>query len=165
MTDARSDSKFRQQFPTGSPPTLNIVPWPDPITDSHGHRPGSPYVEAVWLGILGPSTTLCWTRLSRIANTRPNTAVDITDLALSLGLSAQLGRNAPISRTLGRMVMFGAAVRSGDTLAVRQALPDVPERMANRLSYTARLAHQRWAYLGPQASTAPEISPSMEVSL
>jgi hypothetical protein len=165
MTDTRSDSKSRQQFPTGSPPTLNVVPWPDPIIDTHGHRPGSPYVEAVWLGILGPSTTLCWSRLSRIANTRPNTAVDITDLALSLGLSAQLGRNAQISRTLGRMVMFGAAIRSGDTLAVRRALPDVPERMTKGLSYTARLAHQRWAYLGPQASTAPEISPPMEVSL
>ena len=165
MTDTRSDTKFRQQFPTGSPPTLNVVPWPDPIIDTQGHRPGSPYLEAVWLGILGPSTTLCWSRISRIANARPNTAIDITDLAVSLGLSGQLGRNAPITRTLSRMVMFGAATRSGDTLAVRRALPDVPERMAARLSPTARLAHQRWAYLGAQASTSPELSPPSGVSL
>ncbi len=165
MTETSSDARFRQQFPTGSPPTLNVVAWPDPIIDAHGHRPGSPYVEAVWLGVLGPSTTLCWARLSRIANTRPATAVDITDLAVSLGLGPGLGRNAPISRTLGRMVMFGAAIRSGDTLAVRRTLPDVPERMTNRLSYTARLAHQRWAHLGPQAPTAPEINPTVGVSL
>jgi hypothetical protein len=46
MTDIRSDIKFRQQFPTGRPPTLNVVPWPNPMVDAHGHRPGSPYVEA-----------------------------------------------------------------------------------------------------------------------
>jgi hypothetical protein len=119
----------------------------------------------VWLGILGPSTTLCWSRVSRIATAQPGTAVDITDLATSLGLSAHLGRNAAMTRTLSRMVMFGAATRVGDTLAVRRALPDVPERMAARLSYTARLAHRRWAYLGPQTSTAPELSPPTGVSL
>ena len=165
MTDTRSDSRFRPPFPTGCPPTLNVVPWPDPNIDTHGHRPGSPYIEAVWLGILGPSTTLCFSRLSRIASARPGAAVDITDLAISLGLSAHLGRNAPMTRTLSRMVMFGAATRSGDTLAVRRALPDVPERMAARLSYTARLAHRRWAYLGTQASTTPELAPATGVSL
>jgi hypothetical protein len=63
------------------------------------------------------------------------------------------------------MVMFGGALRSGDTLAVRRALPDVPARMTNRLSYTARLAHQRWAYLGPESANAAEVAPSVEVSL
>jgi hypothetical protein len=148
-----------------TPTLLTIVPWPDPVVEAHGHKPGSPYVEATWLGILGPSTTLCWQRLSRIATARPATAVDTTDLAVSLGLSESLGRNAPISRTLGRMVAFGAADRSGDTLAVRKALPDVPERMVARLSYTARLAHQHWARLALQPSTSPQIAPSTEVGL
>jgi hypothetical protein len=165
MTDTRSDTRFRQQFPTGCPPTLNVVAWPDTNIDAHGHRPGSPYIEAVWLGILGPSTTLAWSRLSRIATAQPGTAVDITDLAISLGLSAHLGRNSAMTRTLSRMVMFGAATHSGDTLAVRRVLPDVPERMAARLSYTARLAHRRWAHLGAQAATTPELAPSMQVSL
>lgn len=165
MTDTRSDAKFRQQFPTGCPPTLNVAPWPDPTIDTHGHRPGSPYIEAVWLGILGPSTTLAWSRLSRIATAQPGAAVDITDLSISLGLSAHLGRNAPITRTLSRMVMFGAATRSGDTLAVRRALPDVPERMASRLSYTAQLAHRRWAHLGPQGATAAGVTPRVGMSL
>jgi hypothetical protein len=165
MTDTHQEAKSRQQFPTGSPTTLKIVAWPDPVVESRGHRPGSPYVEAVWLGILGPSTTLCWSRLSRLATARPDTAIDITDLAVSLGLGAGLGRNAPITRTLGRMVMFGAALHSGDTLAVRRALPDVPERMTRGLSYTARLAHQRWAHFEQEAATPPEITPSVGVSL
>jgi hypothetical protein len=46
MTDTRSDTNLRQQFPTGTPPTLKVVPWPDPNIDTHGHRPGSPYIEA-----------------------------------------------------------------------------------------------------------------------
>lgn len=159
MTEVPAASRLRHPFPTGSPPTLKVVPWPDPTLDAHGHRPGSPYVLAVWLGILGPSTTLCWSRISGIAQAHPHTAIDVTDLARSLGLGAGLGRNAPITRTLSRMVMFGAAIRSGDTLAVRPTLPDVPERMAARLSHTAQLAHRRWANLEPRAVTAPELAP------
>jgi len=60
MTDAHQEARDRQPFPTGSPAILNVVPWPDPILESQGHKPGRPYVEAVWLGVLGPSTTLCW---------------------------------------------------------------------------------------------------------
>ena len=165
MTDL---TKYRQPFPAGTPTSLIVVAWPDPTADSRGHKPGSPYVEAVWLGVLGPSTTLCWARLSRIASARPGTVIDTTDLAISLGLSGQLGRNAPITRTLSRMVMFGAATSSGDALAVRKALPDVPPRMASRLSYTARLAHQRWAQLetpSVEQPVAPEIGPAVEVRL
>lgn len=148
-----------------TPAVLTVVPWFDPVVEAHGHKPGSPYVEATWLGILGPSTILCWARLSRLAAVRPETAVDTTDLAVSLGLSEHLSRNAPISRTLGRMVAFGTAMRSGDTLAVRRALPDVPERMLPRLSYTARLAHQRWAQLGPETPSPQMMASSTEVGL
>jgi hypothetical protein len=138
------------------------------MVEFQGHKPGSAYVEAVWLGVLGPSTTLCWSRLSRIATVRSSTVVDTTDLAMSLGLSGQLGRNAPITKTLGRMIMFGAALRSGETLAVRRTLPDVPARMASRLSFSARLARQRWAQF-ERSNTEPDISqqtaPFLGVSL
>ena len=148
-----------------TPIVLKVVPWPDPVVEAYGHKPGSPYVEATWLGILGPSTTLCWQRLSRLATARPETAVDTTDLAVSLGLGESLARNAPISRTLGRMVDFGAAQRFGDTLAVRRALADVPERMLGRLSYTARLAHEHWARPASQSSARQSMAPSTEVGI
>jgi len=119
----------------------------------------------VWLGALGPSTTLCWERLARVATVRDNAVIDTADLAVSLGLGGGLGRNAPISRTLGRMVSFGTAARSGDTLAVRRALPDVPARMTGRLSHTARMAHEHWAKLSPQTTYVPAPVPSMEVGL
>ena len=162
------ESKYRQHFTDGAPANLTVVAWPDPIIEPRGHKPGSPYVEAVWLGILGPATVLCWSRLSRIAEARPGTVVDTSDLAVSLGLSSALGRNAPMTRTLNRMVMFGAAETHGDTIAVRRALPDVPQRMVRRLSYTARLAHQRWSapeVRTPEQLAAPEAAMSMEVRL
>ena len=146
-----------------TPGRLTVVAWADPLTEVRGHKPGSPYVEAVWLGVLGPSTTLCWQRLSRLATALPASAVDAADLAVSLGLGESLGRNAPISRTLGRMVAFGAAERDGDTLAVRRALPDVPARMTARLSRTARLAHQRWGQPNCDPSIEPVAGPSMEM--
>jgi hypothetical protein len=100
----------------------------------------------VWLGVLGPSAAWAWTRLARVAasgNGAP-ILVDVVDLAVSLGLGEGLGRSAPISRGLGRLVYFGCASSNGATLAVRLALPPIPERRAERLSYSARLAHEHY---------------------
>lgn len=130
-----------------TPAALNLAAWRDPVVEALGHRPGSPYVELVWLGVLGPSTTLCWARLARIAAVEETSTVDVVDLATSLGLGEGLGRNAPVSRALGRMVAFGAARRDGDTLAVRLALGDVSERQAARLSASARRAHAGLAHV------------------
>lgn len=152
-----------RQINQETPASLTIVPWADPFVEAHGHKPGSPYIHGTWLGILGPSTTLAWERLGRIATARVSTPVDTVDLAVSLGLGENLGRNAAISRTLNRMVAFGVALRSGDTIAVRRALPDVPDRMLSRLSWTARLTHQHY---GNHVTAATASSaPSLEVGI
>ena len=108
---------------------MTVTAWEDPIVEALGHRPGSAYIEDVWLGVLGPTTTWAWLRLARIASTDPGASVDMTAIARSLGLGASMGASAPISRTLGRLVAFDAAHRSVDTLVVRRALPDVPHRL------------------------------------
>lgn len=125
-----------------TPPQLAVIAWPDPAVQAVGHRPGSAYIEGVWLGVLGPSATWAWQRLARLAATGTNQTVDTVDLAVSLGLGANLGPNAAISRTLGRLVAFGVAERADAVIAVRTALPDLPARHTGRLSATARLAHQ-----------------------
>ena len=130
------------QLATETPVQLYVIAWSDPVIEGLGHRPGSAYIEAVWLGLLGPTTTFAWMRLSRLAAARPSATVDAVDLAVSLGVGEGLGRHAPISRTLARMVALDAAHRAGDTLAVRLALPDIPERRVDRLSYSARIAHE-----------------------
>ena len=126
-----------------TPPRLTVVARPDTVIEAHGHRPGSAYVEGVWLGVLGPSATWAWQRLARIATTRPGLTIDSVDLATSLGLGEGLGANAAISRTLGRLVAFDAAQRGADIIAVRVALPDLPARRTVRLSPSARFAHER----------------------
>ena len=125
-----------------TPPVLAVIAWPDPAVEASGHRPGSAYIEGVWLGVLGPSATWAWQRLARLAASGTNQTIDTVDLAVSLGLGANLGPNAAISRTLGRLVAFGAAQRADTIIAVRTALPDLPARHTSRLSATARLAHE-----------------------
>ncbi len=125
-----------------TPARMQLTALRDPLVETHGHRPGSTYLEHVYLGILGPSATWLWQRTARIATTRPSSTIDMVDLAASLGLGQGLGPNAAISRTLARLAWFDAARRAGDTLAVRLALPDVPVRRQARLSASARLAHQ-----------------------
>lgn len=128
-----------------TPARLRVFPLPDPSLERCGHRPGSPYVEAVWVGVLGPSATWAWQRLARVAAAKPGAIVDSADLARSLGLGENLAANASISRTLGRLADFGCAYRANDAIAVRLALPDVSEAQARRLAPSARLAHEHLA--------------------
>ena len=137
---------MNRQVNLPTPAFMVVTALDDRVTDSLGHRPGSPYVEEVWLGVLGPTTTWAWLRLARVAEQSPGSALDMADLARSLGLSTGTGANAPISRTLGRLVVFGAAQRAGDTLVVRRALPDVPQRLLVTQAASARPAHERLAH-------------------
>jgi len=130
-----------RQVAQPTPPWLIITPWADPVIEAVGHRPGSPYIEAVWLGTLGPSATWAWQRLARIATTKPGLNIDTADLATSLGLGDSLSRNAKMSRTLSRLVAFDAARLTAESFAVRVALPDVTERQVARLSPSVRFAH------------------------
>jgi hypothetical protein len=95
----------------------------------------------------------------------PTSTLDATDLSVSLGLGENLGRNAMMSRTLARLVAFDGARRQGDVIAVRLALPDLPERRLSRLSYSARLAHERFARCGTPSRDVTAVEPSMAVSL
>jgi hypothetical protein len=71
-----------------------------------------------------------------------------------------------VSRTLARLVAFDVARRHGDTLAVRLALPDLPERRLSRLSHSARLAHERFAHGTPAgAATGVAAEPAMAIGL
>lgn len=148
-----------------TPAKLNVAPWRDPLIEAVGHRPGSPYVETVWLAIIGPASAWGWQRLARIAAASKTTVtIDAAELAAGLGLGTSLGRNAPLSRTLARLEAFGTLQRSGDSLGVRLALPDVPEQRVAKLCPTAQLAHQRLAHrhrtpnvAAPQPTAAVEL--------
>ena len=129
-----------------TPEKMHLSAWRDPTVEAVGHRPGSPYVEAVWLSVLGPASSWGWQRLARIAAaSRSTVIIDAAELAASIGLGTGLGRNAPISRILARLEAFGTLQRSGDALGVRLALPDLPEHRVAKLCASAQLGHQRFA--------------------
>ncbi len=142
-----------------TPAFMVVTALDDPVTDSLGHRPGSPYVDDVWLGALGPTTTWAWSGLARVAQGSPGATLDMADLARSFGLGTGLGPNGPISRTVGRLVVFGAAQRSGGTLVVRRALPDVPQRLLATQAASARLAHEHLAHTHVASRSAVRPAP------
>jgi hypothetical protein len=142
---------------------MTVIALADPVVEGRGHRPGSAYIEHVWLSALGPASTWMWTRLARLAAARPSTLIDMPDLAASLGLGTELGPNSTISRTVVRVVWFDAARRAGDTLVVRTALADLPARRVARLPASARLAHQHLA-IGPAIPIASSGHEAVQVA-
>lgn len=139
------------------PPQMHVVALRDPHVEASGHRPGSAYIEAVYLGQLGPSATWLWQRLARTATVRPRLSIDMVDLAGSLGLSRSLRANAALSRTIGRLQHFDVARRSGDTLAVRTVLPDLPAHSLGRMLASARFAHQHLSATARRRPPQPSV--------
>jgi hypothetical protein len=130
----------QQHLPT--PERMQVIALHNPAVEANGHRPGSPYVEHVYVSSLGPSATWLWQRLARVASASPSIIIDMADLAASLGLGVNLGPHSAMSRTVNRLVLFDGARRAGSTLAVRVALPDMPPNRLARLPVSVRIAHQ-----------------------
>jgi hypothetical protein len=130
----------------GLPPELLVMPWRDEVIETLGFGPRSMYVEVCWSGVLGPTATLLYRRLGSWAEFNPDGSdVDLTDLAVSLGLGEGLGKNSLIAKAIGRLVHFDIARWAGVAeLQVRQALPPLPLRRVERLSYTARRLHEEY---------------------
>jgi hypothetical protein len=124
------------------PERLQVRPWPDPWREANGFAAHSAYVELVWSGRLGPTATLLYRRLGGLARACPEGAsVDVVDLGAGLGVGRGEGRWSPLARSVGRLVLFGAARWEGDTLEVRRALPPVPAASLARLGPTAQRIH------------------------
>lgn len=137
------------------PEELRVVSRPGAAIEPVGHSPDSLYVEAVRLEVLGPSTTMLgWGRLERAAAARPGAVVGSPGLARSLGRGKRLDEDAPVPLAIARTVAFGAANRTGATLAVRVALADVPFQQRRRLSMSAQLAHEYRGHRQPGPASA-----------
>lgn len=124
---------------------LHIVPWTDPVIDLRGFDPTSAYVELCWLPVLGPSATWMLRRLTAGLTPHPQGyPVELTELAAALGLGTGTGRNAPVVRTLGRLVTFGMARRQDDsTVAVRRRVPPLVQPQVRRLTVALQRAHEQ----------------------
>jgi hypothetical protein len=133
--------------PLALAPELEIVSFPDPVIERLGHGPDSPYIEECWLGITGPSATLMWRRIARVALEAGPTPliIDTADLLRSVGLGDNLGHSGLGARAVARVIQFDLARqagRDGGVLAVRTALPSLCDRQLHRLPLSARLYHE-----------------------
>lgn len=126
-----------------TPATLVVAPLVDPVVESRGFRPTSRYVEVCWLPLLGPTSTWLYRRLAQAVEDADEATFDATDLAASLGLGRGLGRQAPLSRSLRRLVGAGAARCSGRRLLIRRALAPLTATQASQLTPSARRFHEQ----------------------
>ena len=123
--------------------TLRVVPWPDPAADAQGFPATSAMVEWCWLPVVGPSGAWAYRRLvSALTASKGGYDLDLAELAHWLGLGAGVSPNAPVSRTLLRLVRFGlAAVPGRRTLAVRRTAPPLRSSQLDRLNPRLQRVH------------------------
>lgn len=123
-------------------PTITVTGDIDP-DNADGFPLLHPYLEQVWLPILGPSTILALRSIGRRLGTdlRPF-RLELADLAAELGLGSGTGRNSIVCRTVGRAERFGhARILDPAHLEVVALVRPVPEPLRTRLPHTARIAH------------------------
>jgi hypothetical protein len=122
---------------------ITLAAWDDPLVEAHGFGPRSAYVETVYLGVLGPSSTFIYRKLGALVELGlTDVEVDLADLALSLGLGTGTGRQSPVVRSLDRLVSFGVARWLADgRYALRKALAPLPEYRLARLAPSVRRFH------------------------
>lgn len=127
------------------PAKFTVRAWRDELVEGIGFAIHHPYIELMYLPILGPSSTLAYRRLgSLILNSAEDVEVELVELAVELGLGSSQ-RSATLQRALRRLVMFGLAHwhHNAATLAIRIAAPPLPQRHLARL--TDRLQHAHHA--------------------
>ena len=126
--------------------TIRILPWSDPVVDTLGHDPRSPYPERFWLPTLGPTALLLLRHIAHRFDRSPGGfTLDLGETSRCLGLGERHGRNSPLARSLGRIVQFDLAAQDEDgTLAVRRHVPPINRRHVRRLPPSVQEEHDAW---------------------
>ena len=107
-------------------------------------RPGSRYVERLWLPLLGPtSTALLRVLAEELDEKGSGTIVEASRLARGLGLGAGTGVESALSRAIRRLERFRLVKAEGDVLRVRTEVPPLSDHDVSRLPDDLRTIHQR----------------------
>jgi hypothetical protein len=140
-------------------PTLQILPWADPVIDQVGYDPRSRYVERFWLGILGPSATWLMRYLVDGFERSPEGyPLDLDECATALGLGRYRGSSSAFPRTIARCCQFGTSRLTADAaLEVRRRLPPLTLRQVRRLSPVLQAEHADWVDRAPVAVNADDL--------
>jgi hypothetical protein len=121
---------------------LHVVPAPHAGRGTRRlHDPEHPYVDGVWLPVLGPASYVAWRHLARLAIASSRATISLDALAAATGLGAPRGQQSSLSRTLRRLGRFDLAHVCDDHILVRTALPFVTGRQLARLAPTIQAIH------------------------
>ncbi len=133
---------------------LSVVALPDQLVEQFGHHPRSEYAETYWLGVLGPSALWALRRLVGWLEENPGGfPLPLAPMAAELGLGNGTGRNAPLVRTLSRLVSFEMAAIRSEALAVRTMMPPLARRHSLRLPSHLAERHREEMESGRALST------------
>ena len=133
---------------------IDVMPIRHPIIEALGHHPTSDYAW-FWLPIVGPTSLILHRRLTTGFVTHPTGyRLDLATLGQEIGLGAGVGRNAPITRSVARLVHFQLADIVDDKLGVSTSLPPLTARQAARLPAHLATRHRRFAEPNPARQPA-----------
>lgn len=106
-----------------------------------------PYIELVYVAVLGPSGVVLLRRAGFLFSLHPHgLTVDATELARDIGVrsssSRPLGKQASLRRTLDRLVRFGLAEwLRPDDCGIRTTVPPLSSKALKRLPESIRELH------------------------
>lgn len=113
---------------------LWVIRLHDPVVEAVGFDARSAYVEAYWLGILGPAALLALRRMvDSLAQHPDGFFLELGRLARELGLGESTARHAPVVKAVARLVGFNMAAVKDNALAVRCSVPPLARRHLARL--------------------------------
>jgi len=117
--------------------TLTVYRWDDPMLAQHGWPVGSPYMRWTWSALLGPTATQLLVVLDEVVTGSGQTTFDHAAVAATLGVKPSV-----LDRAIGRLKRFHMVRRTGQRLAVRHHVADVPENLLARLSPYGKAVHR-----------------------
>lgn len=148
------DAPHAQSWLTGRE-LLRVVALRDISVEATGHHPCSNYVELFYLHFLGPAALVTARHLSAWLEVAPgNFTIPTASLARQLGLGTGHGRNAPLTKTLFRLVRFGLAEIVDDAYGLRLAFPPLRPGQVRRLPRHLAELHHRLDQAHPHLTDA-----------
>ncbi|MEW6473457.1 MAG: hypothetical protein AB1679_14390 [Actinomycetota bacterium] len=127
---------------------LVVVPLHNPVLEALGHHPASAYADRYWVPTIGPTASLLHRKLAGELDRHPDGyPVHLPTLAREIGLGAGTGRNAPLTKSLARMVGFQLAEVTDGQFAVRPTLPPLSRWQAAHLPPHLAEQHRREAFV------------------
>jgi hypothetical protein len=139
------------------PDHLTVVAYDDPVIEAHGYRHDHPVILWGYAPLIGPSALTLYLHLGAIvaAATGPVT-IDTADLLAGIGVGRGLARNSPGARTVARLRAFDIIRRNRNIVAVRRALPRLPEYRRRQLPAGALAIYEH--LIAPPAPRPPRQS-------